>query len=310
MLAIDIKRVVKTFGSGRTKITAVNNISLQINKGEIFGLLGVNGAGKSTLTNILSGLTYADSGTIKIFGLDFYEHEEEIKSRSNVATAYYDLNHSLTVMENLKIYAQLYGVKNYKEKIYALADKFLLTPYLNTITRKLSSGERIRAVLIKALLNDPELLFLDECTVGLDPDMAEIVRDYIQKYNQETGCTILFTSHYMQEVERLCKRIAFMDNGRIIKVAPAKELVGELELQTVIMHFSKNIEEAKKLLQKEKISFYEEQNNLMFYVKNKTRILYPLLKKFVQKNIVFDDLHLNKPTLEEYFIRKKKKRSK
>ncbi|MBI2665360.1 ABC transporter ATP-binding protein, partial [Candidatus Woesearchaeota archaeon] len=236
MLAIDIKRVVKTFGSGRTKITAVNNISLQINKGEIFGLLGVNGAGKSTLTNILSGLTYADSGTIKIFGLDFYEHEEEIKSRSNVATAYYDLNHSLTVMENLKIYAQLYGVKNYKEKIYALADKFLLTPYLNTITRKLSSGERIRAVLIKALLNDPELLFLDECTVGLDPDMAEIVRDYIQKYNQETGCTILFTSHYMQEVERLCKRIAFMDNGRIIKVAPAKELVGELELQTVIMH--------------------------------------------------------------------------
>ena len=304
MDVIEVKNLVKTFPSKDGTIKAIDNISLSIKKGEIFGLLGVNGAGKSTLTNILSGLTLPDSGTIKIFGQDFYTHSEEIKSRSNVATAYYDLNRSLTVLENLIVYAKLYGVKNYKKKIHELTEKFMLTSHLRTQIKFLSSGERTRMVLVKSLLNNPELLFLDECTVGLDPDMAEIVRDYLLQYNKETGCTIIFTSHYMQEVERLCQRIAFLYQGKIVKIGNSKSLLKELSRQRVSLHFSNNIEEAKKFLRRENIQFDENNGILVFWVKNREKILYPLLEKFVKNKIIFDDLHLNKPTLEEYFIKK------
>ncbi|MFH1275769.1 MAG: ABC transporter ATP-binding protein [Candidatus Woesearchaeota archaeon] len=307
MYVIDAQKIVKTFPSKCGMVKAVDNVTLQIKKGEIFGLLGVNGAGKSTLTNILSGLTYPNSGTLKLFGKNFYENEEEIKGRCNVATAYYDLNRSLTVKENLLVYAKLYGIKNPKQKIKELTEKFMLTGHLNTQIRFLSSGERTRMVIIKSLLNDPEILFLDECTVGLDPDMAEITRDYLLQYNKETKCTIIFTSHYMPEVERLCNRIAFLDQGKIIKIGNAKSLLHELNQQKVSLHFSDNIKEAKKLLQKENITFEEDKDVLTFYVKNRKKILYPLLEKFVKNKIIFDDLHLNKPTLEEYFIKKSRR---
>ena len=136
---IDAKNIVKTFPLKRGKVKAVNNVSLRVRKGEIFGLLGVNGAGKSTLINILSGLTYPDSGVINLFGKDLYQHEEDCKKRFNVATPYYDLNRSITGRENLLVYAKLYGVKNPKEKIKALTDKFMLSSRLNIPTRHLSS---------------------------------------------------------------------------------------------------------------------------------------------------------------------------
>ena len=308
MDVIDAKNIVKTFPLKRGKVKAVNNVSLRVRKGEIFGLLGVNGAGKSTLINILSGLTYPDSGVINLFGKDLYQHEEDCKKRFNVATPYYDLNRSITGRENLLVYAKLYGVKNPKEKIKALTDKFMLSSRLNIPTRHLSSGERTRLVIVKSLLNDPELLFLDECTVGLDPDMAEIARDHIIQFNKETKCTIIFTSHYMQEVERLCHRIAFMDQGKIVKIGTGKDLVQELNWQDVHLHFSKHIDRAKELLTAEHISFQQQQNYLVFQVQNRQNVLYPLLQKFVQKNIIFNDLQVNKPTLEDYFLRRSRKR--
>ena len=305
MDVIQVRNLVKTFPSKEGKLIAVNNNSFNVKKGEIFGLLGVNGAGKSTTLNILSGLTTPDSGTIAIFGKDFFKHEEEIKSKFNLATAYYSLSSHVTVKENLNVYARLYNVMNHQQKIQELTEKFMISHLLHTKVQSLSSGARSRLGLVKSMLNDPQLLLLDECTVGLDPAMAELTRDYLQKYNQETGCTIIFTSHYMQEVEQLCHRIAFMDEGKIVKVGTAKDLLQELELQTVTLHFSQKIEKAKKMLEQEGIKYtFNHAGALQFHIKNKDKIIYPLLKKFVNNDIPFDDLHLDKPTLEEYFIKK------
>ena len=237
-----VSKLVKKFG----KVKAVDKVSFRVKKGEIFGLLGVNGAGKSTTINMLSGLTSPDSGSIKIFGKDFSKNEEECKQRFNVATAYYNLHGRLTVWQNLLVYAKLYNVKNPKKKIEELSEKFMIRYIYKTKIESLSSGERSRVVLVKALLNDPELLFLDECTVGLDPDMAEITRDHLKQYNKETGCTIIFTSHYMQEVEKLCNRIAFMNKGKIVATGNAQDLVKDLQTQKVMLHFSKNIKKAQR----------------------------------------------------------------
>ncbi len=294
-----VSKLVKKFG----KVKAVDKVSFRVKKGEIFGLLGVNGAGKSTTINMLSGLTSPDSGSIKIFGKDFSKNEEECKQRFNVATAYYNLHGRLTVWQNLLVYAKLYNVKNPKKKIEELSEKFMIRYIYKTKIESLSSGERSRVVLVKALLNDPELLFLDECTVGLDPDMAEITRDHLKQYNKETGCTIIFTSHYMQEVEKLCNRIAFMNKGKIVATGNAQDLVKDLQTQKVMLHFSKNIKKAQRLLEKRGIDFEKEGKQLVFRLQNKKRVVYPILEEFIKQKIPFDDIHLEKPTLEEYFIR-------
>jgi ABC-2 type transport system ATP-binding protein len=309
MYALKVSNLRKNFKGKNKIVKAVDNLSFQVKKGEIFGLLGVNGAGKSTTLNMLCGLILPDSGKIEMFGKDFFKHEEELRSQINLATAYYTLSSSLTVKQNLQVYARLYNVKNASEKIKELTEKFLFTQHFNTRVRSLSSGEKTKLVLIKSLLNDPKLLFLDECTAGLDPDVAEIVRDHIIQYNKETGCTIIFTSHYMQEVEQMCNRIAFMDRGRIVKIGKAKELIAELETQNIQIHFSRQIEKAKKILKNENIKFeMPEKGVLSFHIKNREKIIYPLLEKFVKAKIPFDDLHLNKPTLEEYFIKQSRKK--
>ncbi len=307
MNILTVKNLVKTFNTKEGTLTAVDTVSFSVKKGEIFGLLGVNGAGKSTTLNILSGLISPDSGTIKVFGKDFSKHDEEIKQRFNLATAYYSLSSHVTVLQNLKVYARLYNVEDPEAKIDALAKKFMIAHKYNTKIRSLSSGERSRVVIVKALLNDPELLFLDESTAGLDPDMAELTRQHLIDYNKETGCTIIFTSHYMQEVEKLCDRIAFMNNGKIVKVGSAKELVKELDQQTVRLSFSRHITKARKLLEKKKIKYEQEGNTLTFKIKNRQKIIYPIIREFIHQNITFDDIHLEKPTLEEYFIKESRK---
>ena len=309
MYTLKVRNIVKKFKTKGGEVFAVDNVSFSVKRGEIFGLLGVNGAGKSTTINMLTGLMSPDSGSIEMFGLDFETNEEECKSRFNLATAYYHLDRNLTVLENLKVYSRLYGVKNFDKKIADLVEMFMLKDRLHTRVKSLSSGENSRVVLIKGLLNDPELLFLDECTVGLDPDMAQVTREHLRKYNKETGCTIIFTSHYMQEVEQLCDRIAFMDSGKIVKVGKAVDLLKELKLQRVRIHLTRGINVATSIMEKGGAKILSSKNNeVEFLIKNEKRVLFGLLKQLVDKKIIFDDLHVFKPTLEDYFISKSRKK--
>jgi ABC-2 type transport system ATP-binding protein len=195
---------------------AVDGISFEMYEGEILGLMGPNGAGKTTTLQMLLDLTNLSAGEIRIFGLPFKGHREEILSRVNFSSSYISLPYSLTVRENLMVFASLYGVKDPKKRIGELVKIFEIEDLQETPTRKLSSGQITRVCLAKSLLNDPRILFLDEPTASLDPDIADKTRTLLKRIRDERGTSILYTSHNMAEMEELCDRVIFMHRGRII----------------------------------------------------------------------------------------------
>ena len=204
MNIIEVKNLKKIYKSRGRVTEALRGVSFEVQHGEIFGILGVNGAGKSTTLSILINLLTPTSGTVKFFGKDMRGHEEEIKNRINIATAYADLATSLTVYENLKVFSLMYNVKNYKAKIGELLEQFGITGLRKSKFGELSAGQKTRVNLAKSLINDPEILLLDEPTASLDPAIAAQTRELLLELQAKHRRTIVFTSHNMPEVEELC----------------------------------------------------------------------------------------------------------
>jgi len=209
---IAVKDLRKAFG----KTVAVDGISFTVKRGEIFGLLGPNGAGKTTTIAMLLGLLTATDGTIMILDHSMPRHRRQILSRVNFSSPYVNMPYGLPVMTNLRIFARLYTVPRAEQKIRELAETFGVAHLLSRRTMTLSSGETARVNLLKAFLNDPEILFLDEPTAALDPEAADTVRSLLLRLQKERGMTLFYTSHNMQEVERLSDRIIFLHRGKII----------------------------------------------------------------------------------------------
>ena len=228
---IIINNLTKKFNN----ILAVKNISFKINKGTIIGLLGPNGSGKSTTIGMMLGLIKPDSGSVVINGQDIENYRTHLLEKMNFISPYVELPKKLTVEENLEVYGRLYGVKNLKDKISDLMKKLNLTEFRTRKTGELSSGQKNRISLAKALVNDPEILLLDEPTASLDPDVGDYIRSYIEDYASNNGATILLASHNMNEVERLCHEVLMMKNGEIIDKGKCDELVNK--------HGRKNLEE-------------------------------------------------------------------
>ena len=216
-------------------ILAVKNISFKINKGTIVGLLGPNGSGKSTTIGMILGLIKPSSGSVIINGQNIENYRTHLLEKMNFISPYVELPKKLTVEENLEVYGRLYGVKNLKDKISDLMKKLNLTEFSKRKTGELSSGQKNRISLAKALVNDPEILLLDEPTASLDPDVGDYIRGYIENYASNNGATILLASHNMNEVERLCHEVLMMKNGEIIDKGKCDELVNK--------HGRKNLEE-------------------------------------------------------------------
>ncbi|MBI4452127.1 ABC transporter ATP-binding protein [Candidatus Woesearchaeota archaeon] len=301
---IEVQNLVKAFKERGKAITAVNNVSFSVRKGEIFGLLGPNGAGKSTTINMLTGLLEKDSGNIKILDFDPDKNWEYVKNNSNVATAYSWLSDVLTIRQNLRVYAKLYGVKNYEHKIDELLEMFELKNVADRKIIRLSSGENTRAVLCKGLINNPKVLFLDECTVGLDPDIADKTRGIIKDYQKKNDCTILFTSHYMYEVEELCGRIAFMSNGKIIRIDTSSNLKKLIKKHTVEIAVKKNIKLLKEFLKTEGVDIvFEKDNSIVFEVTTEEDKMYKVISKIFHKGFMLSNLHVKGPTLDDIFIK-------
>ena len=230
---IEVNNLVKQFKNS----LAVNNLSFKINKGTIVGLLGPNGCGKTTTIGMLLGLIKPTSGTVFINdqNIENEKNRTNILEKMNFISPYIELPKKLTVEENLKVYGRMYGVNNLQDRISDLMKQLNLFDFKKRKTGELSSGQKNRVSLAKALINDPEILLLDEPTASLDPDVGDYIRTYIENFASKKGKTILLASHNMNEVERLCHEVMMMKNGEIIDKGTSNDLINK--------HGRKNLEE-------------------------------------------------------------------
>ena len=300
MPLLEIRDLRKRYGT----VEALKGLSLDVERGEFFGLLGPNGAGKSTTINILLGLIQPESGSIRIFGQDFATQSVAIRRRMNVAAAFTSLSGVLTVRENLKVYGYIYGVRNLNAKINELLERFEVTDLANRKLQYLSSGQHTRVTLCKGLINDPDLLLLDECTLGLDPDIAEKTRRALQEFQREKWTTILFTSHNMNEVEELCGRIAFLSKGEILRIDTAAHIKSLIPHQVLEVRFQAGAD-LSALLRLDGTPHAErgENSTLRFVLDDPERQLDPLLRRITQAGGYIADVQITRPTLEDVFIK-------
>jgi ABC-2 type transport system ATP-binding protein len=230
-IAIEINNLSKKYKN----TLAVKNINFKINKGSIVGLLGPNGCGKSTTIGMMLGLIKPSSGEVIINNKNIENNRTDLLQKMNFISPYIELPKKLTIEENLKVYGRMYGVKNLKDKIIELMNKLNLTEFKKRKTGELSSGQKNRVSLAKALINDPEIILLDEPTASLDPDVGDYVRGIIETFSSNNEKTILIASHNMSEVERLCDEVMMMKNGEIIDSGKSLDLINK--------HGRKNLEE-------------------------------------------------------------------
>jgi ABC-2 type transport system ATP-binding protein len=223
--------------NGLTKIydetVAVDNIAFEVKTNSITALLGGNGAGKTTTIAMLLGLLLPTSGSIEVLGENMIRSRHRVLSRMNFGSPYVDLPKRLTVRENLRVFATLYGMTDAKGRIGQLVDELDLGSFIDRPTGQLSSGQSTRVALAKALINAPELLLLDEPTASLDPDTADWVRGYLEGYRDATGATIVLASHNMGEVERMGSDVLMMKQGHIVDCGSPKDLIARHGRQTL-----------------------------------------------------------------------------
>ncbi|CAO3417743.1 ABC transporter ATP-binding protein [Azospirillum doebereinerae] len=238
--ATALTKLFPTPGGGT--VTAVDSLSFTVARGGVTGLLGGNGAGKTTTISMLLGVLLPTSGRVEILGVDMARHRHAVLPRMNFSSPYVELPHRLTVRENLTVYGHLYGLTCVKKRVQELAEQLDLARFLNRPSGGLSAGQKTRVALAKALLNDPEVLLLDEPTASLDPDTADWIRTYLERYRARTGATILLASHNMLEVERLCDDVLMMRQGRIVdRGAPTALLAryGRTSLEEVFLDIAR-----------------------------------------------------------------------
>ena len=239
---VEVKNIKKKYGSKE----AVKGISFNIKENEILGLLGPNGSGKTTTIGMMLGLLKPSNGEILIDGKKIEENRIETLQKINFISPYIELPKKLTLKQNLIVYCKLYNVLDIKKRIEYLVEKLRLEDLLNRVTGELSSGQKNRASLAKALINNPTVLFLDEPTASLDPEIGDFVRSFLENYKKEKKISILLASHNMTEVTRLCKRVLMMKDGIIIDKGYPEELIkkhGRKNLEEVFLKLSRSSDE-------------------------------------------------------------------
>ena len=235
---VEVRNLTKRFGD----FVAVDNISFDIHEGEILGLLGPNGAGKTTTIHMLLGLITPTSGSIRIFGLDLAKHRETILKQINFSSTYISMPFSLTVEENLKVIARLYGLSDISQRIDDVIKKLDMQEFRSKLTRKLSSGQMSRLTLAKSVMTEPKALLLDEPTASLDPDITQKIKAFLKEYRRSENLSILYTSHNMREMEEMSDRIIFLQRGKIVAEGTAQDIVnrfGQRDLEEVFLKLAR-----------------------------------------------------------------------
>ena len=227
--------IVENLSKNYQSKEAVKNINFTIDENEILGLLGPNGCGKTTTIAMMLGLLKPTNGRVRIHGQDIEKNRTALLHKMNFISPYIELPKKLTVKENLIVYANLYSVKKINHRIEYLSEALRLNEFIDKQTGELSSGQKNRVSLAKALINDPSVLLLDEPTASLDPETGDFVRKFIENISKEKKMSILLASHNMDEVKRLCKNVLMMNNGVIIDKGTPDDLI--------FKHGKKNLEE-------------------------------------------------------------------
>ena len=229
--SIEVINLSKSYKSKQ----AVNNINFKINENEIVGLLGPNGCGKTTTIGMILGLLKPTSGQVLINGIDIEKNKISLLHKMNFISPYIELPKKLTVKQNLTVYGKLYNINNLNDRIDYLSNRLRLNNLLDKITGELSSGQKNRASLAKALINEPTVLLLDEPTASLDPETGDFIRTFLENYKKEKKIAVLLASHNMDEVKRLCGSVLMMNDGNIIDRGTPDDLIKK--------HGRKNLEE-------------------------------------------------------------------
>jgi ABC-2 type transport system ATP-binding protein len=301
MVVLEVKKLSKQWK--QTK--AVDNISFEVNEGEVFGFLGPNGAGKTTTIKMLVGLTKPTSGSAIVAGYDIVKEPREVKKRIGVVPENSNLYDELTVQENLRFVSKLYHIRAQRResRINELLDTFQLKEYTKRPFGKLSKGLKRRTVLAAALLHEPQIIFMDEPTSGLDVLSARNLREVISGL-AESGVTIFLTTHYIEEAGQLCDRIALLVKGKIIEIDSPEALRNRVQdtplLQIRVDEGPQISLEDLKGLQAEKISV--NRGEILIHTTDVQGTLYEIMKMAADKKVTILDVQTVKPGLEDAFI--------
>jgi ABC-2 type transport system ATP-binding protein len=296
MVVLQIKNLKKYF----RKTKAVDDISFEINQGEIVGLLGPNGAGKTTTTQILLGTLTPTAGEIFYFGQKFTSQNKEVLKKINFASAYIALPWRITVWENLDVYARMYEVKKRKERIKRLLKAFEVYTLRNKAVDQLSAGQKTRVLLAKAFINYPQLLLLDEPTASLDPEIAIKVRKFLLKQQKEYQMAMLFTSHNLVEVQEICDRIIVLNKGKIVAQDSPENLIKKIKTSHIKMIIIQNRPVLEKYLQSRKINFSWKKNKISFSLDES--LIPKILYQISAQGVRYEEIEILRPTLEDFFL--------
>ncbi len=293
---LEVSHLVKKYKN----YVAVNDISFNVPRGKVIGFLGPNGAGKTTTIQILIGVTKETSGTIRYFDKEFKYNKEASLSKINFTSAFNTLLGRISVYENLIVYANLYGVKNPQKKVAELGEYFELDEIKNEVYWNLSAGQKTRVNLIKSLVNDPELILMDEPTASLDPDVADKTLSLIEKLRKERNLSILYTSHNMDEITRICDEVIFLDKGKIVAHDTPENLTKNVDTSSLVL-IVRNKEHTEKILI-EKSLIYDIKDHNKVHIKTEENNIAPLILELGGKGVEIADIEIVKPNLEDVFL--------
>ncbi|NCO88766.1 hypothetical protein AUK04_01435 [Candidatus Roizmanbacteria bacterium CG2_30_33_16] len=284
---------------------AVNDISFSLQEGEILGLLGPNGAGKTTTLQMLLGVLTPTTGLIKYFGKDLGENRTEILEEVNFSSTYTKLPWRLSVKENLTFISYLYQIKNRQSRIKEIVKIFKIEQLINMPMTDLSAGQLTRVNLAKAFINYPKILLLDEPTASLDPDVATYIRDFLLEERKKFNVSIIITSHNMAEVEEVCDRVIFINNGKIIANDTPVGLAKTIEISHVELLVKDGLKRTEEFCQKQSYAYKIDGRYIVVDVKE--REIAQFLRDLMNKGVYYDEISINKPTLEDYFLQMTRK---
>lgn len=299
--AIEVKKLTKVFG----KLRAVDNVDFSVNQGEVFGLLGPNGAGKTTTISILCTILKPTNGTAIVNGFDVTRSASKVRRSIGIVFQEPSIDDRLTGRENLEMHADLYGVPRteQKKRIDEVLELVELEQRADALMRTYSGGMRRRLEIARGLIHYPKVLFLDEPTIGLDPQTREHIWKYVAALSERESITTILTTHYMEEADRLCDRIAIIDQGKIIALDEPERLKDKLEGDIISVRTTA-VSELRRILEELKLAkdVKEEDGTLKLVVKDGEAVLPRLVEAAASAGIRIESMSIHEPTLDDVFL--------